>query len=161
MQFLFSAPIGRLSDRVGRRPVLLVSVALISVGYLIFGLATSIPMLFVARMISGLGGANLGAAQAIIAVDPGGENAIFLHSGANNAIPRAQLDAALTGAETGDWFVCQNETVLQLDGVSLARKLESTKKLIGTLVEHSRISCDVGRPCRRGLLIGRSIVQHD
>jgi len=67
MQFLFSAPIGRLSDRVGRRPVLLVSVALISVGYLIFGLATSIPMLFVARMISGLGGANLGAAQAIIA----------------------------------------------------------------------------------------------
>lgn len=67
MQFLFSAPIGRLSDRVGRRPVLLISVALISVGYLIFGLATSIPMLFVARMISGLGGANLGAAQAIIA----------------------------------------------------------------------------------------------
>jgi len=67
MQFLFSAPIGRLSDRVGRRPVLLVSVALISVGYLIFGLATSIPMLFAARMISGLGGANLGAAQAIIA----------------------------------------------------------------------------------------------
>lgn len=67
MQFLFSAPIGRLSDRIGRRPVLLISVALISIGYLIFGLATSIPMLFIARMISGLGGANLGAAQAIIA----------------------------------------------------------------------------------------------
>lgn len=67
MQFLFSAPIGRLSDRIGRRPVLLGSVALIVVGYLLFGFAESVTMLFVARMISGLGGANLGAAQAIIA----------------------------------------------------------------------------------------------
>ena len=67
MQFLFSGMIGQLSDRVGRRPVLLGSVALIIIGYLVFAQATSITGLFIARMISGLGGANLGAAQAIIA----------------------------------------------------------------------------------------------
>ena len=67
MQFLLSGPIGKLSDRVGRRPVLLVSVALITVGYLAFAQATTITGLFIARMISGIGGANLGAAQAIIA----------------------------------------------------------------------------------------------
>ena len=67
MQFLFSGLIGQLSDRVGRRPVLLGSVALIVLGYLVFAQATSITGLFIARMISGLGGANLGAAQAIIA----------------------------------------------------------------------------------------------
>ena len=67
MQFLFSSSIGRLSDRVGRRPVLLGCVSLIVVGYVLFGLAESVTMLFIARMISGLGGANLGATQAIIA----------------------------------------------------------------------------------------------
>ena len=67
MQFLLSGPIGKLSDRVGRRPVLLVSVVLIMVGYVAFAQATTITGLFIARIISGIGGANLGAAQAIIA----------------------------------------------------------------------------------------------
>ena len=67
MQFLFSGPLGRLSDRYGRRPILLTSVALIVIGYLAFAQATTITGLFIARMISGVGGANLGAAQAIIA----------------------------------------------------------------------------------------------
>ncbi len=67
MQFLFSGLIGKISDRVGRRPVLLVSVALIILGYIAFAQATSLGGLFIARMISGIGGANLGAAQAIIA----------------------------------------------------------------------------------------------
>lgn len=67
MQFLFSSIIGKVSDRIGRRPVLLASVALIIVGYIIFAQANSLAALFAARMISGIGGANLGAAQAIIA----------------------------------------------------------------------------------------------
>ena len=67
MQFLLSGPIGKLSDRVGRRPVLLISVTLIMVGYIAFAQATTITGLFVARIICGIGGANLGAAQAIIA----------------------------------------------------------------------------------------------
>lgn len=67
MQFLFSGVIGRLSDRHGRRPTLLSCVSLIALGYYLFATAESVTGLFVARMISGLGGANLGAAQAIIA----------------------------------------------------------------------------------------------
>ena len=67
MQFLFSGLIGKISDRIGRRPVLLASVALIILGYIAFAQATSLGALFIARMISGIGGANLGAAQAIIA----------------------------------------------------------------------------------------------
>jgi len=67
MQFLCSGVIGRLSDRHGRRPTLLCCVSLIALGYYLFATAETITGLFVARMISGLGGANLGAAQAIIA----------------------------------------------------------------------------------------------
>ena len=67
MQFLCSSSMGKLSDRIGRRPVLLGSVLLIIVGYLAFAQATTLTGLFVARMISGIGGANLGAAQAVIA----------------------------------------------------------------------------------------------
>jgi multidrug resistance protein len=67
MQFLFGSFWGRLSDRVGRRPVMLLSIACASIGYLIFGLSESLTVLFLARMLAGFGSANIGAAQAIIA----------------------------------------------------------------------------------------------
>lgn len=67
MQFVFSPLWGRLSDRIGRRPVMLVSILLTSIGYFVFGLSHSLAWLFFARMLSGFGSANLGAAQAIIA----------------------------------------------------------------------------------------------
>lgn len=67
MQFLFGSFWGRLSDRIGRRPVMLLSIACASIGYLIFGLADSLAVLFLARMLAGFGSANIGAAQAIIA----------------------------------------------------------------------------------------------
>ena len=67
MQFLFAPVWGRLSDRIGRRPVMLISIAVSAVGYLLFGLAGSLPLLFFARMLSGFGTANIGTAQAIIA----------------------------------------------------------------------------------------------
>lgn len=62
-------------------------------------------------------------AQAIIAVDPQGENSIILHSGANAEIPLDGLKKALTQAKTGDIFVCQNETNLQIEGAKLARDM--------------------------------------
>lgn len=74
MQFLFGSFWGRLSDRVGRRPVMLVSIALTSLGYLLFGLSGSLTVLFLARMLSGLGSANIGTAQAIIADSTDKEN---------------------------------------------------------------------------------------
>ena len=67
MQFFFAPFWGRLSDRVGRRPVLLVSLAASCSGYLLFGFAHGLTLLFVSRVIAGAGGANIGTAQAYIA----------------------------------------------------------------------------------------------
>ncbi len=74
MQFLFAHFWGRLSDRVGRKPVMLISIATTAIGYGLFGLAQTLPMLFAARMLAGFGGANIGAAQAIIADSTDGKN---------------------------------------------------------------------------------------
>jgi MFS family permease len=67
MQFL-SAPFwGRLSDRIGRRPVILVSLIATAASYMVFGLATSLPVLFVSRIFAGIAGGVIPTAQAYIA----------------------------------------------------------------------------------------------
>jgi len=67
MQFLFIPIWGRLSDRVGRRPVLLWSIAATAVGMAFLGVAGTLPMLLAARVFSGIATANLAVAQAYIA----------------------------------------------------------------------------------------------
>ena len=67
MQFLFAPFWGMLSDRYGRRPIILVSLGTGFVGYLLFGLSHSLPALFASRMLAGFGAANIGTAQAMIA----------------------------------------------------------------------------------------------
>jgi len=70
---LASAPLwGRVSDRFGRRPALLVGLAASGVAFLVFGYATTVWMLFLSRIIQGAGGGTTGVAQAYIgdAVEP-------------------------------------------------------------------------------------------
>jgi DHA1 family tetracycline resistance protein-like MFS transporter len=67
MQFLFAPLIGNLSDRFGRRPVLLACIATFAVDNLICALATSYWMLFVGRVLAGISGASFGTAAAYIA----------------------------------------------------------------------------------------------
>lgn len=67
MQFLFVPLWGRLSDRIGRRPILLISIAGGFVSYLMMGFTRSLTGLLIARILSGIAGANLSAAQAVIA----------------------------------------------------------------------------------------------
>jgi multidrug resistance protein len=67
MQFIFSPILGRISDRVGRRPVLLVSLMATSAGFAVMGFASSIAWLFVGRIIPGISGGNISTAQAYIA----------------------------------------------------------------------------------------------
>ncbi len=62
-------------------------------------------------------------AQAIIAVDPQGENSIILFPGANVLIPQSVLEQALTQAKTSDTLVFQNETSLQLEAAKLASQM--------------------------------------
>src|SRR6185295_18708089 len=66
-QLLAGPPLGHLSDRVGRRPVLLVSQVGTFIGFLILGFAQSLWMVFLARIIDGLTAGNLTVAQAYIA----------------------------------------------------------------------------------------------
>lgn len=67
MQFIFIPIWGRLSDRVGRRPVLLWSIAASAIGMALLGLAPSLVLLFAARIWSGVATANIAVAQAYIA----------------------------------------------------------------------------------------------
>ena len=67
MQFVFSPIIGGLSDRFGRRPVLLISLAGFGIDYIITGFATSLTWLFGARILAGIAGASLTTATAYIA----------------------------------------------------------------------------------------------
>jgi len=65
---MFSSPLwGRLSDRVGRRPVLMVSMAASVLAYLWMGFADALWMLFAARAVGGICAGNIAAAQAYIA----------------------------------------------------------------------------------------------
>lgn len=76
MQFLFIPIWGRLSDRVGRRPVLLWSIAATAVGMAFLGVASTLAMLLAARIWSGIATANLAVAQAYIAdITPPAERA--------------------------------------------------------------------------------------
>lgn len=67
MQFLFAPLWGRLSDRIGRRPVLIGSLLVTGVSYVAFATASSLPMLFASRMLAGAAGAVISTAQAYVA----------------------------------------------------------------------------------------------
>ena len=67
MQFVCAPLLGKLSDRVGRRPVLLLSIIGTSIGFFLMGCARTLWLLFVARIIDGVTGGNISTAQAYIA----------------------------------------------------------------------------------------------
>jgi DHA1 family tetracycline resistance protein-like MFS transporter len=67
MQFLFAPVLGSLSDRFGRRPVLLLSLFGLGVDYLIQGFAPTIWWLFAGRVLAGIMGASFTTANAYIA----------------------------------------------------------------------------------------------
>jgi MFS family permease len=65
-QFFAAPVIGKISDRVGRRPVLLVCLAGAAAGYILFGVAGALWVLFLARLIAGITGGSLSTASAYI-----------------------------------------------------------------------------------------------
>ena len=67
MQFVFMPIWGRLSDRIGRRPILMLGLLGSFGSYLLFGLAGSLPLLFASRVFAGIAGATVSTAQAFIA----------------------------------------------------------------------------------------------
>src|SRR5215470_7229847 len=67
MQLIFAPILGRLSDKHGRRPVLLISIIGTGIGFLILGFANTLWMLFLGRILDGITGGNISTAQAYIA----------------------------------------------------------------------------------------------
>lgn len=67
MQFVFAPIWGRLSDRVGRRPMLLASIAMTALAFAAYGAATSFAALLAARLFAGAATANIGIARAFVA----------------------------------------------------------------------------------------------
>lgn len=66
-QFLFTPLLGALSDRFGRKPVIIVSLLIEALSFALSALAGSLGMLLVARFIGGMGASNIGTAQAVVA----------------------------------------------------------------------------------------------
>ncbi len=67
MQFIFAPILGNLSDAFGRRPVILISLLGSGLDYLLMAFAPTLPWLFLGRVLSGISGANIAAANAYIA----------------------------------------------------------------------------------------------
>jgi len=67
MNFVFAPFWGSLSDRIGRKPVILISVAITGLAYVVFAYADVLFLLFASRTLAGIGSANISAAQAYIA----------------------------------------------------------------------------------------------
>ena len=67
MQFIFAPVLGNLSDRFGRRPVLLLAIGSLGVDYLIMGFAPTLGWLFVGRTLAGIAGASFTPAYAYVA----------------------------------------------------------------------------------------------
>ncbi|UCH59511.1 MAG: MFS transporter [Anaerolineales bacterium] len=66
MQFIGAPLLGRLSDQYGRRPILVISQLGTLVGFLVLGFSNTLWLLFLARIIDGISGANIATAQAVI-----------------------------------------------------------------------------------------------
>lgn len=66
-QFIFSPILGSLSDRFGRKPVLMGSLAALSIDYVIMGFAPTLAWLFVGRIVAGVAGATFATANAVVA----------------------------------------------------------------------------------------------
>src|SRR5690606_17349243 len=72
-QFIFAPIWGRLSDRIGRRPILLISTACASISYMIFAVGSGMEggialwIIMISRLFAGICGANISVAQAYIA----------------------------------------------------------------------------------------------
>lgn len=66
MQFVFNPLLGKLSDKYGRKRIIAYSLLVTALSYILFSYSSSFLLLFLARLLAGIGGSNIGAAQAYI-----------------------------------------------------------------------------------------------
>jgi len=67
VQFFFNPIFGELSDKHGRKPMIVISLFINAIGYVIFAFTSSFLLLIISRIVAGIGGSSIGVAQAYIA----------------------------------------------------------------------------------------------
>ncbi len=165
MQFLFAPAWGRLSDRIGRRPVLLISTAGASVSYILFALAAirmDLGLLVASRVFAGICGANLSVASAYIAdVSPPEKRS--KHMGLiGMAFGLGFILGPALGAVSTDWWgaagpgwtasaICAGNLILTFFILGESRKPDSEPT--PSLPRFQQWSCVLKRP-QLGLLVG-------
>ncbi|MCU0689735.1 MAG: MFS transporter [Phycisphaerales bacterium] len=116
-QFLATPILGSISDRVGRRPVLVLSLFGSAIGYVIFGLAGALYVLFIGRIIDGITGGNISTAYAYAAdcTKPAQRARTFGLLGAAMGL------GFIIGPAIGGWLSTQSLAVgsIKVDGVHL------------------------------------------
>lgn len=129
MQFIFSPLLGIWSDRVGRRPVLLISLAGATIDNLFMALAPSLALLFVGRAIAGITGASLAVASAYIA-DVSSENQRARRFGQLNAFQGLGFIAGpVIGGLLGDiWVRAPFIAAAALNGVTFLLALRMLRE---------------------------------
>lgn len=73
-QFIFAPFWGGLSDRFGRRPIVLTSIVLMGLSYIVFAHSSTLSILFIARIVGGIGAANISVAYAYVSDSTTPEN---------------------------------------------------------------------------------------
>ncbi|MDQ0321567.1 DHA1 family tetracycline resistance protein-like MFS transporter [Pararhizobium capsulatum DSM 1112] len=105
MQFIFAPVLGALSDRLGRRPVLLISLGGAAINYLFLAFAPNLWMLFIGRAIAGLTSANISVATAYI-TDISPEDRRARRFGLFNAMfGIGFIIGPILGGVLGDWWL--------------------------------------------------------
>jgi len=66
-QFIFNPVLGNLSDKIGRKPLIIATLFLNAAGYVIFAFTHTFFVLLISRVVAGIGGSSIGVAQAYIA----------------------------------------------------------------------------------------------
>ncbi|MEQ1822190.1 MAG: MFS transporter [Fimbriimonadaceae bacterium] len=104
--FLVQVPLsphwGSLSDRIGRKPVLLACTAFSAAGMLVYGFAAAIPMMIFSRVLSGFGGANVAIANALIADGTPTETRTVALGRVGAAVTLGLIGGPVVGGYVGD-----------------------------------------------------------
>ena len=155
MQFLFGPMVGNLSDAYGRRPVLLVALAVMAVDYAVMALAPNVWVLLVGRIVAGIAAATYATANAYLAdiTAPDDRGRVFGYLGAAFGI--GFIVGPLIGGVAGTFGVRAP--------FAIAALLSAANLALGTVTLRESLTIDLRRPfqlARANPLVALRAIRH-